>query len=94
MDFTNGKKYSNEFESIYSTISKQEGVGLVPFFMNGIETNPAMFQPDRIHPNEKAQTILVNNVCNENNDCGRKGKTNKWREEEGGEEAKLNFRSS
>ena len=57
-----GKKYSNEFESIYSTISKQEGVGLVPFFMNGIETNPAMFQPDRIHPNEKAQTILVNNV--------------------------------
>ena len=57
-----GKKYSEEFESIYSTISQQENISLVRFFMSGLETNAALFQADRIHPNEKAQKFLLNNV--------------------------------
>ncbi|WP_330831793.1 SGNH/GDSL hydrolase family protein [Polynucleobacter hirudinilacicola] len=40
----------------------QEGIELVPFFMSGVASNPALFQADNIHPNEKAQAILFKNV--------------------------------
>jgi acyl-CoA thioesterase-1 len=34
----------------------------VPFFLAGVVTNMDLFQADKIHPNEKAQTILYKNV--------------------------------
>jgi acyl-CoA thioesterase-1 len=39
-----------------------EQTALIPFFLEGIADNPAMFQADTIHPNEEAQPILLGNV--------------------------------
>ena len=57
-----GHDYTNQFKAIYSKLAKQEGVELLPFFMQGIASQKELFQADNIHPNEKAQTILFKNV--------------------------------
>jgi len=43
-------------------------VPLVPFLLRGVADAPdalSLFQSDRIHPNEKAQPILLDNVWQE-----------------------------
>ena len=57
-----GKKYSEDFKSIYSDLAKSQKVNLVPFFLEGIALDPKLFQADRIHPNETAQKTLTDNV--------------------------------
>lgn len=57
-----GQDYTNQFRAIYSKLAKQEGVELLPFFMQGIASQKELFQADNIHPNEKAQAILFRNV--------------------------------
>lgn len=57
-----GQDYTNQFKAIYLKLAKQEGVELLPFFMQGIASQKELFQADNIHPNEKAQEILFRNV--------------------------------
>ena len=57
-----GQDYTSRFKAIYSKLAKQEGVELLPFFLQGIASQKELFQSDNIHPNEKAQTILFSNV--------------------------------
>lgn len=57
-----GKKYSQDFKSIYGDLAKSQKVELVPFFLEGVALDPKLFQADRIHPNEAAQKKLTDNV--------------------------------
>ncbi len=57
-----GQDYTNQFKVMFSKLSKQEGVELLPFFMKGVVSQKELFQADNIHPNEKAQAILFRNV--------------------------------
>lgn len=60
-----GARYGNEFRQMYREVSLQHKVALLPFFLKGIadRTDPfVMFQADRIHPNEKAQPLMLDNV--------------------------------
>ena len=60
-----GTRYANEFRQMYREVSLQHKVALLPFFLKGIAdgTDPfALFQADRIHPNEKAQPLMLDNV--------------------------------
>ncbi len=57
-----GQDYTKKFKDLYPKLAKQEGIELVPFFMSEVANNPALFQADNIHPNEKAQSILYKNV--------------------------------
>ena len=57
-----GADYTNQFSQLFSTAAKQYKAALVPFFMQGIADQPAMFQADRMHPNEQAQPQLLDNV--------------------------------
>jgi acyl-CoA thioesterase-1 len=57
-----GQDYTTQFKAIYSKLAKQEGVELLPFFMQGIASQKELFQADNIHPNEKAQSVLFRNV--------------------------------
>ena len=57
-----GQDYTNQFKAFYSKLAKQEGVELLPFFLQGIASQKELFLSDNIHPNEKAQTILFRNV--------------------------------
>ncbi|WP_291379642.1 MULTISPECIES: arylesterase [Achromobacter] len=57
-----GRDYAQRFAAVFSNVAKNENARLVPFLMEGIATNRAMFQADGIHPNEDAQPQLLDNV--------------------------------
>jgi len=57
-----GQAYSKAFENNYKVVSQQYKVKLLPFFMQGVAGNKTLMQKDLIHPNTKAQTILLNNA--------------------------------
>jgi len=57
-----GREYTEQFRQLFHDLAREEDVALVPFLLKGIETDASMFQQDRMHPNEKAQPILFENV--------------------------------
>ncbi|MBR7959123.1 arylesterase [Burkholderia vietnamiensis] len=57
-----GPDYTQKFHAVYTRLSKELGVPLVPFLLAGIENKPEMFQPDQMHPAQQAQHILLDNV--------------------------------
>ncbi|MBU3625798.1 arylesterase [Polynucleobacter sp. JS-Safj-400b-B2] len=57
-----GQAYTKQFQNLFPELAQQEKVQLLPFFLQGVASDPTLFQADRMHPNEKAQTILYKNV--------------------------------
>jgi acyl-CoA thioesterase-1 len=57
-----GQAYSKAFENNYKVVSQQYKVKLLPFFMQGVAGNKTLMQKDLVHPNAKAQTILLTNA--------------------------------
>jgi len=57
-----GTAYSQAFEKNYTIVSQQYKVKLMPFFLTGIAGNKNLMQSDLVHPNAKAQSILLNNA--------------------------------
>lgn len=57
-----GSAYLQKFESIYSDLAREFDTLLVPFFMDGVALQPDLLQADNIHPNEKGQPVLLDNV--------------------------------
>ncbi|KVP43586.1 arylesterase [Burkholderia ubonensis] len=57
-----GPDYTQKFHGIYTRLSKDLGIPLVPFLLAGIENRPDMFQADQIHPTRQAQGVLLDNV--------------------------------
>jgi acyl-CoA thioesterase-1 len=57
-----GVAYLQQFESIYADLADEYDTLLVPFFMDGVVFTPGLLQADGIHPNEKGQPVLLENV--------------------------------
>ncbi len=57
-----GATYIEQFESIYVDLAREYDTLLVPFFMAGVVFEPGLLQADGIHPNEKGQPVLLENV--------------------------------
>jgi acyl-CoA thioesterase-1 len=60
-----GARYAQQFRDLYTEVSRQYKTALLPFFLKGVADGPdplQWFQADRIHPNEKAQPQMLNNV--------------------------------
>jgi len=57
-----GKRYTEAFAAIYPDLAESEDTALVPFFMDNIYNQPGMMQGDGLHPTEKAQPRLLENV--------------------------------
>ncbi len=57
-----GPDYTREFESAFADLAKRHRTALVPFLFEGMGDDFGKFQPDRIHPTEDAQPILLENV--------------------------------
>ena len=55
-----GTAYSKVFENNYKMVSQQYKVKLLPFFLEGVAGKKDLVQNDQIHPNAKAQPILLN----------------------------------
>ena len=57
-----GREYTTAFKKLFEELALSEETALIPFFLDGIADNAAMFQADTIHPNEEAQPFLLSNV--------------------------------
>lgn len=60
-----GARYAQEFRDLYTTVAREHKAALLPFFLKGVAdgADPLQwFQSDRIHPNEKAQPLMLDNV--------------------------------
>lgn len=60
-----GANYLKQMSAVYEKVSKSTGAALNQQFLKGVADDPdplKWFQADRIHPNEKAQPLMMKNV--------------------------------
>ncbi|MCW5772165.1 MAG: arylesterase [Rhodospirillaceae bacterium] len=54
-----GPDYGKAFNGLYPALAKKHGVAFYPFFLDGVAADPALNQPDGIHPNAKGVEVIV-----------------------------------
>lgn len=57
-----GPEYTKQFNQVFQDLAKKYNAALVPMFLDGVAGNSLYIQNDRLHPNEKAQPVILNNV--------------------------------
>jgi len=57
-----GKRYTDAFYETYASLAKHYNVVLIPFLLESIGGQQHLMQDDGLHPNEKAQPLIVDNV--------------------------------
>lgn len=57
-----GRDYDKEFDAVYPRLAKKHGVPLYPFFLDGVVGNPALVQPDGLHPNARGVGVIVERI--------------------------------
>ena len=60
-----GKKYVAAFESIYSEIAVEKNIPKMTFLLEKVALDKSLMQLDGIHPNQKAQQIIAEQVKKE-----------------------------
>lgn len=57
-----GEDYTQSFEAVFRDLAKTHRAALVPFLLQDFAGKPELFQPDRIHPTEAAQPLMLERV--------------------------------
>ena len=57
-----GSEYGEAFNAIYPRLAERHGVVLYPFFLEGVAVEPALNQPDGIHPNGDGVAVIVERI--------------------------------
>ena len=57
-----GAAYTGRFREAYVNVAREKGVSLVPFLLEGVAGHAALNQADGVHPNEKGERIVADNV--------------------------------
>lgn len=57
-----GRDYAERFFATFGDLARERRVALAPFLLEGFADRLDLFQPDRIHPNERAQPLMLDNV--------------------------------
>ena len=57
-----GLAYSQAFSELFSQISKEYKIPLIPFLLKEVGGNPKMNLPDRIHPNPDGHIVIAETV--------------------------------
>tara|TARA_B100000780_G_scaffold235106_1_gene175623 strand:- start:71 stop:682 length:612 start_codon:yes stop_codon:yes gene_type:complete len=61
---THGVNYKNNFDNIYTSLSKKYDLALIPFLLEGVALNPELNQSDGMHPNYEG-TLVVSKTIKE-----------------------------
>lgn len=59
---TMGKTYVTEFEGMFPSVAKANGVSLYPFFLDGVAAQPGLQLADGMHPNGKGVQVMVKHI--------------------------------
>ncbi|MEF8698660.1 MAG: arylesterase [Candidatus Accumulibacter sp. UW26] len=54
--------YALQFHQVFGDVAKARQTALVDFLLDGVATQPRMFQADNLHPTAEAQALLLDNV--------------------------------
>lgn len=57
-----GARYAQDFRAIYADVARKRGVAFMPFLLDGVAANPALNQPDGIHPTAEGYAVIVNRL--------------------------------
>jgi acyl-CoA thioesterase-1 len=57
-----GEDYTNSFDAAFREVAKTNRTALVPFLLEDFAAKPEFFLPDRIHPAEAAQPLMLERV--------------------------------
>jgi acyl-CoA thioesterase-1 len=57
-----GERYTSGFAAMYQTLADRQHVPLLPFLLENVALQPSLMQSDGLHPNEKGQPLLLDNV--------------------------------
>ena len=57
-----GPDYTRAFESVYGELAARYKTARVPFLLEDFAEKQELFQPDRIHPTEAAQPLMLERV--------------------------------
>ena len=53
-----GPLYTSQFRQLFRDLAREHDVPFMPFFLEGVAGNPALNQPDGIHPNPEGAVIV------------------------------------
>jgi acyl-CoA thioesterase-1 len=59
---TYGVNYKNNFDKIYTNLSKKYDLTLIPFLLEGVALNPELNQSDGIHPNYEGTLVVSKTI--------------------------------
>lgn len=54
--------YAVQFHAAFAEVAKKQKTALVDFLLDGVATQPKLFQADNLHPTAEAQPRLLDNV--------------------------------
>lgn len=60
-----GRQYGERFSALFEKVARAHRAAVVPFILKDVADGPdatRLFQPDRIHPTEEAQPLMLANV--------------------------------
>jgi acyl-CoA thioesterase I len=57
-----GHDYGKAFDAIFPRLAQKHGVLFYPFFLDGVAADPALNQPDGLHPNSKGVDMIVSRI--------------------------------
>jgi acyl-CoA thioesterase I len=57
-----GPQYTRDFHETFMTVSRDEGITLIPFFLNGVAGDRDLNQEDGIHPNAEGARRAARNM--------------------------------
>jgi len=60
-----GPDYTRDFAAAFAQAARRHKAALVPFLLEDFAEKPELFLPDRIHPNEAAQPLMLERIWKE-----------------------------
>jgi len=57
-----GEDYADRFRQMFAELAKKHDTLFYPFFLEGVAMNPALNQPDGIHPTAEGVAVIVENI--------------------------------
>ncbi|MGE0241758.1 MAG: arylesterase, partial [Parvibaculaceae bacterium] len=57
-----GADYGKKFDAVFPRLAEKHGVLFYPFFLDGVAAEPALNQPDGLHPNSKGVDMIVQRI--------------------------------
>lgn len=60
-----GTEYQQQFDALYADLAQEYGTALVPFWLESIYQDPALFLDDRIHPTAAGIAALVEDTVDD-----------------------------